>query len=69
MVSVASGQIHRDDNKKQRAGMSIGKKKKKHLFKPEAAEYTAKNIGFKYLGEMHVYSFLDMGVWAKKFLL
>lgn len=67
MVSVASGQIHRDDNKKQRAGMSIGKKK--NLFKLEAVEYTAKNIGFKYLGEMHVYSFLDMGIWAKKFLL
>lgn len=37
MASVASRQIHRDDNKKQRAGVS--RKKKKKLFKLEATVY------------------------------
>lgn len=53
---MASGQIHRDDNKKQR--------KKKNMCKLEAAEHTTKNILFKDVGELHFYNLLDMGIGA-----
>lgn len=41
------------------------KKKKKNLFKLEAAKHTTKKMGFKDLGELHFYNLLGTEIGAE----